>query len=217
MYYHAPSHVIVKNTGTDAVVLRGISYGQNSLSAGDVLLQPGEQQQITLTQVTGALGSKYVLQVRGMSVSTGNIVTAQTSAVFREPLSKLEATYSHISIMNGGGNPTLQLTLRNSGMDAIAISGIKCGKQIPTSLWASEGQIVRLQPNEEKILNVQFDSLEYVGVKHQNPDGTVTYILPQAGSTKEVTVSGENSLGHTLSIVVVAPVTVNTDVCNNSF
>ena len=67
-----------------------------------------------------------------------------------------------------------------------------------------------LQPNEEKILNVQFDSLEYVGVKHQNPDGTVTYILPQAGSTKEVTVSGENSLGHTLSIVVVAPVTVST-------
>jgi hypothetical protein len=55
MYYHAPSHVIVKNTGTDAVVLQGITYGQNSLPTGDVLLQPGEQQQVTLTQVSGAL------------------------------------------------------------------------------------------------------------------------------------------------------------------
>jgi hypothetical protein len=119
-----------------------------------------------------------------MSVSTGNMVTGQTSAVFKEPLSKLEALYSQINIMNGGGNPTLQLTLRNSGMDTISVSGIKCGKPIPSSLWASDGQTISLQPNEEKILNIQFDSLDYVGVKHQNPDGTVTYVLPQAGGDK---------------------------------
>ena len=210
MYYHAPSYVTVKNTGTDQVVLQHISYGQNSSPTGDLLLQPGEQQQVTLTQITGAIGSSYLLQVQGTSVSTGKMVTAQISAIFREPLSKLEATYSQINIINGGGNPTLQLTLRNPGMDTISISGIICGKPIPTNLWSSDGQSVTLQSNEEKTLNIQFDSLDYVGVKHQNPDGTITYLLPQAGWTKDVTVTGVNSLGHTLSIVVVAPVAVST-------
>ena len=210
MYYHAPSLVTVKNTGTDQVVLQHVSYGQNSLQTGDLLLQPGEQQQVTLTQINGAIGSSYLLQVQGTSVSTGKMVTAQISTIFREPLSKLEATYSQINIINGDGNPTLQLSLRNSGMDTISISGIICGKPIPTSLWASDGQSVPLEPNEEKTLNIQFDSLDYVGVKHQNPDGTITYILPQAGWTKDVTVTGMNSLGHTLSIVVVAPVAVST-------
>ena len=210
MYYHAPSLVTVKNTGTDQVVLQHVSYGQNSLQTGDLLLQPGEQQQVTLTQINGAIGSSYLLQVQGTSVSTGKMVTAQISTIFREPLSKLEATYSQINIINGDGNPTLQLSLRNSGMDTISISGIICGKPIPTSLWASDGQSVPLEPNEEKTLNIQFDSLDYVGVKHQNPDGTITYILPQAGWTKDVTVTGMNSLGHALSIVVVAPVAVST-------
>jgi len=95
-------------------------------------------------------------------------------------------------------------------MDTISITGIKCGKPIPTSLWASDGQSVPLQPNEEKTLNIQFDSLDYIGAKIQNPDGTVTYLLPQAGWTKDVTVTGVNSLGHTLSIVVVVPVAVST-------
>jgi hypothetical protein len=210
MYYSAPSYVTVKNTGTDQVVLQHVSYGQNSSPTGDLLLQPEEQQQVTLTQITGAIGSSYLLQVQGTSVSTGKVVTAQISAIFREPLSKLEATYSQINIINGGGNPTLQLTLRNSGMDTIFISGIICGKPIPKSLWASDGQSVPLQPNEERTLNIQFDSLDYIGAKHQNPDGTVTYLLPQAGWTKDVAVTGANSLGHTLSIVVVAPVAVST-------
>ena len=210
MYYHTPSQVIVKNTGTDAVVLQGVTYGQNSSPTNDLLLQPGEQQQITFTQVNGAIGSRYPLQVQGTSVSTGKIVTAQISVILSEPISKLEATYSQINIINGGGNPTLQLTLHNSGMDTISISGITSGKPIPPSLWASDGQSVPLQPNEEKTLNIQFDSLDYVGVKHQNPDGTVTYLLPQAGWTREVTVTGVNSLGHTISIAVVAPVAVST-------
>jgi hypothetical protein len=208
MYYHAASHVIVKNTGSDAVLLQSVSYGQNTSPTVGITLQPGEQQQISLTQVTGTIGSRYMVQVQG--TSNGKVVTAQTSAALKEPISKLETTYSQINIINGGGNPTLQLTLLNSGMNAISITGIKCGKPIPTSLWATAGQSVQLPPNEEKTLNIQFDSLDYLGAKHQNPDGTVTYLLPQAGWTKDVTVTGVNSLGNTISIVVVVPVTVST-------
>ena len=209
MYYHAPSIVTVKNSGTDEILLQRISYGQTNLPGPDDRLQPGEQLQLTFPQINGAIGSRYNLQIQGVSVTAGKLVTAQATAVLREPASKMEVTYSLIDMIDGGGYPILKLTILNSGMDMISIVGIECEKPIPVRLWADDGQRLLLQPSEERTLDIQLDSMDYIGTKRVSADGTVSYLLPQAGSTKLISIDGENSLGRPVSTIVAAPVAVS--------
>jgi hypothetical protein len=140
-----------------------------------------------------------------VAVESGKLVTAQSSAILREPTSKLQVASSHIDII-AGSSPVLQLTVHNTGMDAISIIAIECDRPLPVQLWSSDGHEILLQPNEEKIFTIQLDSLDYIAPKHQNADGTFSHQLPQHGSTKLVTVNGENSLGRPIRAVAAATV-----------
>ncbi|HKU49530.1 MAG TPA: hypothetical protein VJP79_06245 [Nitrososphaera sp.] len=204
MYYNAPSYVTVRNTGTDEIIVHRISFGQVIVSM-ETPLHAGEQQQIPFTQANGAIGSKYVLQVQGESASSGKIIAAQTSAILRAPVSKVETSYSQLDV-TVDGTALLRLTLFNSGMDDVSIISIECDRPIASRLWASDDGRIPLQPGEHKDLNIMLDSQDCIFVKRQNPDGTFGF--PQSGSTKQLAIIGENSVGHAVSAVVVVPVVV---------
>jgi hypothetical protein len=194
MYYQEPSFVVVRNSGNDAVLVRTVSYGQTSTPISNLRVEAGGQQHIAIPHASGVPGSSYLLQVQGISASSGKSVTAQVSAILNEHISRLELSNAQI-IVAGDGKSNLQMTMRSSGGDPISIISIECGTIIPGHLWQETGQVV-LQPGENKGFNIPLDSTDCAGAN------------PQGGSTRNVTVRGENSLGKVVSAVTEFEVVV---------
>jgi hypothetical protein len=186
MYYHEPSFVIVKNSGTDAVLVQAVSYGQTTTPISNLRVDAGAQQHIPVPQASGVPGSSYLLQVRGISATSGKSVTAQASVILNEPTSRLDV--SNVQINVAGGNSILHLTVNNPGGSPITIVSIECGAVIPTHLWGENGQVI-LEPGQYKQFEIQLDSTECSGAN------------PQNGSSRNVTVRGENSMGKAVTAV----------------
>ena len=205
LYVHLPSHVTIKNNGTDSILVHQVSYGQYSVLTGDFILPAGKQEQINMTGITLNSGSSYILEVSGKGAKTGNAVLASQIIGLQEPLTKIEIVNASIYIAKVQ-YPTLSMTLHNAGMDSISIKGIKLGKQISSELWAHGNKAITLLPNETTALNLQLDSYDYMNDTVQQAQGMTTYILPTTGSSTTIQIVGQSSTGHSVSVSASVPV-----------
>ena len=206
LYSHVPSHVTVKNNGTDSIVVHQVSYGQYSVLTGDLVLPAGKQQQINLTGIALSSGSSYVLEVSGKGVTNNKPITASQIFSLQEPVTKLEIVNASIYIAKAQ-YPTLSLVMHNSGMDSISVTGMALEKPISSQLWGHGQKMITLAQNETVALNIQLDAYDYMNsTVQQSQDGTITYFLPKTGALQTLQTTGQSSTRHSVTVSTAVPV-----------